>query len=244
MSSFRNNKCEITFRPDNTVKKRFFKKKRNQQHFDILREIHDLFPSATYGGWSYKTVKPLYFDQNDNAVVMEYVEGQNLGELFITKPDLCLNAGLWLALFHQNSTQNHNELVCFGDFHRNNLLVNTEKREITAIDPNKLSTEKNQKEYDIYSMIFSLAVGSFKSIKMPNKYVKLFLQGYRIINKDCLDKTNILKCHRFLVLRHKRKEKHQARKVLFYFSRRILSAYLKLFIHPMLTARPQEPSHV
>ena len=244
MSSFRNNKCEITFCSDNTVKKRFYQKERNKQNFEILKEVHDLFPLATHRGWSYKTVKPLYFDQNDNSIVMEYIDGQNLGDIYIAKPELCQNAGVWLALFHQSTTKTDGGRVVFGDFHRHNLLVNAENREITAIDPKKPGFELNQKEYDIYSMVFSLVVGAIKNNRLPNKYVKLFLNGYGIINKDSFDKTNIVKYHKFWVLRSKSTEKNNAKKMLFFFSRLILSAYVKLFIHPMLTARIQEPTHI
>ena len=112
---------------------------------------------------------------------MEYIQGQNLRELFReTKcSKLFFHAGYWIGILHKSSVDSLGNVIVFNDYNRSNIIINIEGKIIVAVDPGEYSQLKTHPSVSIFIMGYSIIRGALKeNWKTIFPSVKAFYRGY------------------------------------------------------------------
>ena len=231
--SFYNNKCVIEFIDDGRVRKAFYNKNKNYKEFNFLQTLHTIFPGKKVGEWCLKVVKPLDYLGDKQGFVMEKANGKTLDKYYRNNKDVFYCAGVWLAYFHKALKKDSN-ILSFGDFHRNNLLIDKKSKKIIAIDPNPEVAFKHSQEYDFYSMINSIINGALKHFMFPKRFINEFLNGYASVKKIPfwdIEQINIISNH---YLRKRAKKIQKTRFILkapHAASNLLVKVYLQIYVN-------------
>ncbi len=161
------------------------KKEMNALEYDILKSLYSMFPEKVINGWKYRSVKPISF--NNEKVVMEKAPGALLSNLIKRNTESVRHAGIWLAVFHNNSEHAYGHIICVGEFTTRHLFMCSQTKTITYIDPGiGFGSEQSQEESIIIFLHSVLSLCIFKIFSNPKRSICSFVQGYFTFRKNII----------------------------------------------------------
>lgn len=84
IKTIKTEKAQINIMSNNTVEKVFLDNSQAEKEYESLCWLYDLFSNIDINDWTYKTVKPLSY--NESKIVMEVAEGVPYQNLLKRKP--------------------------------------------------------------------------------------------------------------------------------------------------------------
>ena len=175
----RTNKATIEFVNAATVRKRFDDHRAMVRDWDSMRKLCEIFPPVQHNGWTYKSVIPIEFSEDTLTIVMERVSGVTGGKLLRSNPDLLTRSmGTWLALFHLRTENSDGQVLLYGDWNRNNVVIDEVQRAVTAIDPGPLFGVVANGERDFLLTAWSITIGALKLRRNPRPLLRSLGESY------------------------------------------------------------------
>lgn len=229
------NKARLSFRKDGIVEKVLFDSERALVEKESIDDLHNTFPGEDFEGWTYKTVKLLGFNEEDSTIYMEEAKGKPYSSIMKEYPSLSFHMGVWLGLYHKRAKLDDGKVKLYGDYSRNNFLIDQEKRLATAIDPGFYFGDVDYPEFDMVLAIYSLTIGAFRTKQSPYKIAESFLRGYkktahRDINyRHIRDSWSRLKVR----LSSRYKEKSFLLKLFSYSAMHVLNIYINILLRSL-----------
>lgn len=162
---------------ENTIRKNYFSKAKNERELLILKKMQRLFTSFKFNNWTYKLVETLG-GSKEKGILMKIIPGVQIMNDNNFSDQNYYHAGVWLGYFHSLSFENNN-VKAFGDFSFSNVFIDYSSNTITAMDPSGKGMSDENYYFDIL-MFFKVAfLNKLKKIHpYSSEHINLFLKGY------------------------------------------------------------------
>lgn len=171
----------LVFLIEKIVFKFFNSSKECKEEVDIIKNspLSNIFDDIS--GFNMKFIELISVE--DYHYTMKFIDGNQLNK------SNCMNsyklAGSWLRCFHNLTYDKYeNKAFLFGDFSTGHIYINTNKKEITTIDPGTGFGKIDFIEYDIARFIVDLLQSHSLNILHLNQQIENFLSGYSYKNLD------------------------------------------------------------
>jgi hypothetical protein len=178
----RTNKAELFRLPDGSIVKHYITpdgSARVQYDQRSLLTLQSAFGIQQHQGWIYRVVKPLWFSVERALVCMDLVPGRTISELPKAHwRESEYQAGVWLALYHNRLLDDEFLGPLYTDFTVHNVLVDTEQKSVTAIDPGMNWSRHGSGYEDIIKHLHSIIVGLIMRQRASLLTLHCFLKGY------------------------------------------------------------------
>ena len=187
----------------NVVKKSYFRVGNAFKDYLLLTLIKKYYPKKLYCGYWYNAIETCSCCQKENSFKMRFIDGKSLKEAFYEnkRSDVFFHAGYWLGIFHKATKDQKGRVMVFNDYNVSNILIDTKKKIVVALDPGNYSTINTNPSNSIFIIILSIVRCVFKkNIKYILPSVKAFFHGYWLSgekNKIKLESGARYLMHRF-----------------------------------------------
>lgn len=164
---------------DGKVRKRYLCKGDAARDYALLQVVSESFREKVIAGWAYRSLR-VYPESDYDELVMEVIDGENLDAMFATSgsPSIFRHAGRWLGVLH-SERDNEGLVATFNDYNRSNIIVDSRKREVVALDPGKYDCMRSHPSVSLVVGAFSIIRGTFgRGIGQALKSVREFVSGY------------------------------------------------------------------
>lgn len=226
------NKARLNFREDGIVEKILFDNERAIIERQSIYDLNKTFPGGEFEDWTYKTVKLIDFDEENNTIFMEEAKGKPYSRIMKEDPDYSFHMGIWLGLYHNKARLEDDRVKVFGDYSRNNFLIDIEGKVATAIDPGFYHGDIDYPEFDMVLSIYSLTIGAIKSRRFPYKIDEFFVKGYMKASDRKANYANVLDSWSRLKVRFKDRYKGKSiwLKLFSYSAMHLLNIYISILL--------------
>lgn len=175
------NKAHFT-RDAEGLRKRYFRAGDANQDSQLLRVISSEYPTMEIGGWQYRPLRLFGMNPARNELLMEYVEGENLGEWFnrTGDPSIFVHAGRWLGGLHRATKDPEGWVLVFNDYNRTNIIADKRNRTVVAVDPGNYCNQRASpsRSFVVGSFSITRAVLRRRSPEALLPAVRNFVSGY------------------------------------------------------------------
>lgn len=201
------------------------------EEYSIINELYNRYTEKTINGWRYKTIKPLKVEQE--KIYMERAEGVPLKLAAKKNTNLLVHAGIWLGFFHNIDNTKGDECILFLDFGLGDVIVEENKKIVTALDPGRKFGATGLPESDILKVLIPIINESLKQKQSPREKIDIFLKGYySVADKDfCIKSYYASLPHAFT--KFKRTYKRNKSRPLYLLSilyLKFLEVYIKILL--------------
>lgn len=220
------NNQSVVYIYQDTVRKRYFDKRRHLKEYKTLVEANDFYKSFYKNGWAYEIVKVLSATEQE-GIVMKKVKGLPMRDDPQFNEECFYHAGCWLGNFHQ-LTLKQGVVQSFSDFGLPNLMICKDSKTITGIDLGEGALKLRSYYYDMLHFLLGTITSHISRKTLYNSQcVREFLKGYNKCStfkySDKLFKENL-----DLVMKRWSNPKRKKRigKIKFYTGKLILFYYV------------------
>jgi len=178
--NWQTNKAKFVTKGDYVYKK-YFRSGSAERDAALLTRIADTYRESESGGWHYRALRVVPYDESSNEIVMERLYGETLRDAFerTRNPSLFVHGGRWLGYLHQSSKDADGSVLAFNDYNRSNVLIVWDKRETVALDPGGYTSIRNPPGVSFFIGIFSIVRGVCREdVRLVPAAICHYLRGY------------------------------------------------------------------
>lgn len=167
-----------------TLLKRYFTEnavERAEQDSRSLSYLNRHFSDVMHGGWRYSVVKYHSRTVDGKGIIMDYVPGLTLSAVPKKEAGRAeWQCGVWMAVYHERLTRDGYEGLIYTDPNVHNLIVDTQQRRVTAVDPGMKWGREGFVYEDVIKHVNSTLFVLVARGRFPPSAIGEFLKGYRI----------------------------------------------------------------
>jgi hypothetical protein len=193
IKTIKENGSVIEIYSDNTVRKNYVKKSRNEKEYHSLMKMQSVFEKKEHNEWSYDLVHVLKGTKED-GFLMNMVPGISMMDDPLFGKDHYYHAGLWLGHFHR-LTRGDMQVNSFGDFTFSNIFISHKDKIVTALDPDGRAMAPENYYADIIVFFNNIIMNHLRQDYLYDKdCVHEFIKGYNMygsfeFNKNYFDQN-------------------------------------------------------
>ena len=180
-SSWRTDKAEFSLHGDRLTK-RYLRRGLAARDSDLLELIEEHYRPIRRDGWTYRPLRVYEVDPAQNILIMEYVNGPDLKELFESTldPTLFRHAGRWLGGLHADgSLDAPRQVITFNDFNCSNVVLDRANREVVSIDPGAFDDPKTEPGVSLAIGVLSAGRVAMRiDPRLVHRCISSYLRGY------------------------------------------------------------------
>lgn len=178
----RTDKAELYMMSESTLLKQYRTENaraRVEQDVNSLEYLNRHFGEIGFRGWRYSIVRLLSKTEDEEGIVMEFVEGRTLSSVSRAEANQAeYQCGLWMALYHNKMIPGGHEGLVYTDLNVHNVMIDSGRKTVTVLDPGmtwgRIGITYEDLIKHVNSTLFVLVLRG----RFPVSSISYFLKGY------------------------------------------------------------------